>query len=50
MNVDFGLLALIGSCIILALLVYLMYRSAMREEWRELSKKEKRKWQKPPAK
>jgi len=52
MQYDFILL-LSGTAIILAILVYLMYRSATSPEWSELSKKEKsemRKLSEPKAK
>ena len=33
-----------ASCLVLAALVYLMWRSAMQEEWRGLTHQEKRRW------
>lgn len=32
------------SCAVLALLVYLMWRAATKEEWGELTQKEKKQW------
>ena len=37
-------LLIAASCLALAVLVYLMWRSAMQAEWRGLTHREKRKW------
>ena len=41
---DEVLLLISGSCLALAVLVYLMWKSAMKEEWGELAQTEKKKW------
>ncbi|MCX6770163.1 MAG: hypothetical protein NT051_05835 [Candidatus Micrarchaeota archaeon] len=38
------ILIIVGACIALAILVYLMWRSATEAEWGTLAKNEKRKW------
>ena len=40
---DITLLAA-GSCIVLAFLVYLMWKSAIGEDWKSLTRTEKKKW------
>lgn len=41
---DKTVLLLAGSCAALALLVYLMWRSATQQEWQQLTHEEKVKW------
>ncbi len=43
--VDFEIAVLALSALALSALVYLMYRSAVKEEWKGISKSEKSKWQ-----
>ena len=40
---DITLLAA-GSCMVLAVLVYLMWKSAIGEDWKSLTRNEKTKW------
>ena len=39
-----GTLLVAASCVVLAALVYLMWRSATAEEWTSLTQTEKKKW------
>ena len=41
---DDVLLLVAGSCIALAVLVYLMWRAATKSEWGDFAKTEKAKW------
>lgn len=41
---DETVLLIAASCVALAVLVYMMWRSAMQEEWRGLTQNEKKKW------
>ena len=44
MPMDQTTMLIAASCLALAALVYLMWRSAMQEEWRGLTHEEKRRW------
>jgi hypothetical protein len=41
---DSVLLLISGSCGVLAILVYLMWKDATRSEWGQLTEDEKRRW------